>query len=446
MSTDLMSKTASSTITRTIVLLLGVAIGAFSCKNQSISLFKPTSEREHYIHSLEQAGLSGTKAGRAWVEAGTQSLEATPDLEIPASVSGVFKAKTVEAKAWKLDLQRGASLDLAVDWNTGDSTVLFVDLIRGSDLRMESFEVKNEKKLSYEADEAGVYFLRLQPELLGEGNFQVNVSGKATYALFPVMGKDSKAIQSFWGANRDGGRRSHEGVDIFAARGTPVLAPVAGRVTSVKETGIGGKQVWVRDSKRGWNLYFAHLDSQAVSALQGVNPGDTLGFVGNTGNARTTPPHLHFGIYQRGAMDPFPVINDNHKSPVASALVADRQFLRVTANPANLRNGPGTSFDIVTSLNQNTPVMVEAVSSDWYQVRTPEGITGFLFSNLTAPVNSDPLEKKDRHVFIDPFLSPGDSLLINLEGFEKLGSYLSYDIIRDIDENLYYLPWDENIE
>lgn len=58
----------------------------------------------------------------------------------------------------------------------------------------------------------------------------------------------------------------------------------------------GGKVVWMRDEARGMSLYYAHLDSQHVAAGAYVRPGDTLGFVGKTGNARTTPPHLHFGI------------------------------------------------------------------------------------------------------------------------------------------------------
>ena len=77
------------------------------------------------------------------------------------------------------------------------------------------------------------------------------------------------------------------------------MAAAPGTVTRVNETNLGGKVVWLRDTL-GNSLYYAHLDSQAVSSGMQVNIGDTLGFVGNTGNARTTPPHLHFGVYRRG--------------------------------------------------------------------------------------------------------------------------------------------------
>jgi hypothetical protein len=80
---------------------------------------------------------------------------------------------------------------------------------------------------------------------------------------------------------------------------TPALAAADGVVRGVGVTSLGGKVVWLRDED-GHALYYAHLDRQYVTEGQQVRTGDTLGFIGNTGNARTTPPHLHFGIYARG--------------------------------------------------------------------------------------------------------------------------------------------------
>src|SRR5690606_37952339 len=92
----------------------------------------------------------------------------------------------------------------------------------------------------------------------------------------------------------------------------------SGRITSVKEGGLGGKTVWMRPEGRNISLYYAHLDSQSVSIGQRVAEGDTVGFVGNTGNARTTPPHLHFGIYSMGgAVDPLPYVKKDLTGPPA---------------------------------------------------------------------------------------------------------------------------------
>src|SRR5690606_38743138 len=227
----------------------------------------------------------------------SEAILAASELEVPFAIQGSFRSKSIEARAWSIQLEQGASVNILVHWQASDSSELIVDLLEGPEWKeLESYSTKT-NSLKFEADKTGQYLLRIQPELLGEGNFQVKINGTATYAVFPVQGKNSAAIQSVWGDVRDGGKRSHEGVDIFATRGTPVLAPVEGEVTAMRDRGLEGKQVWLRDGDRNWNLYFAHLDSQLVSNLQRVNPGDTLGLVGNTGNARTTAPHLHFGIY-----------------------------------------------------------------------------------------------------------------------------------------------------
>jgi murein DD-endopeptidase MepM/ murein hydrolase activator NlpD len=127
---------------------------------------------------------------------------------------------------------------------------------------------------------------------------------------FPVDGVDARAIWSGFGAERDGGRRAHRGVDIFAPRGTPALAAIDGWVTRVETTRVGGNVVWLQPLLGTMRIYYAHLDEQWVRPGDFVRAGQAVGTVGNTGNARTTPPHLHFGVYVRrqgmrgGARDP----------------------------------------------------------------------------------------------------------------------------------------------
>lgn len=123
----------------------------------------------------------------------------------------------------------------------------------------------------------------------------------------PVQEVAAARIADTFGAPR-GSDRTHAGVDIFATRGTPVLSATRGIVTSVRAGGLGGKQVWVLGPGLERH-YYAHLDGWAPGLASGavVRPGDVLGFVGDTGNARGTPPHLHYGVYgPRGAVDPLP--------------------------------------------------------------------------------------------------------------------------------------------
>ena len=119
----------------------------------------------------------------------------------------------------------------------------------------------------------------------------------------PVLGATRKSIISFFGDARNGGRK-HEGIDILAPKGTMVVAPAEGTITEVGYNSLGGKVIWMKDRKQKRSYYFAHLDSQVVSEGMIVKPGDTLGTVGNTGNARHTKAHLHFGIYKKDGRTP----------------------------------------------------------------------------------------------------------------------------------------------
>lgn len=132
----------------------------------------------------------------------------------------------------------------------------------------------------------------------------------------PVQGVRARQIADTFGAPR-GGDRTHQGVDIFARRGTPVLSATRGVVVSVRDGGLGGRQVWVFGPGRERH-YYAHLDGWAagLSAGQAVQAGDVLGFVGTTGNAQGTPPHLHYGIYgAQGAHDPLPLFRAGASTP-----------------------------------------------------------------------------------------------------------------------------------
>jgi murein DD-endopeptidase MepM/ murein hydrolase activator NlpD len=124
----------------------------------------------------------------------------------------------------------------------------------------------------------------------------------------PVEGVRARGLTDTWQAARSEGRR-HEGIDIFARRGTPVLSSTEGIVLRVGTNRLGGQVVWVL-GPGGQRHYYAHLDRYGdVHAGMRVAPGTVLGYVGNTGNARSTPSHLHYGIYTaNGAIDPYPLL------------------------------------------------------------------------------------------------------------------------------------------
>lgn len=124
----------------------------------------------------------------------------------------------------------------------------------------------------------------------------------------PVARVAARDLRDSWGGPRSGGRR-HEGIDIFAPRGTPVTAATDGLVWRVGTDPLGGLVVWILGPGRQMH-YYAHLDRYAdVRGGDHVAAGDVVGYVGTTGNARGGPPHLHYGIYAGGvAIDPYPLL------------------------------------------------------------------------------------------------------------------------------------------
>jgi murein DD-endopeptidase MepM/ murein hydrolase activator NlpD len=112
-----------------------------------------------------------------------------------------------------------------------------------------------------------------------------------------------------FGAAREIG--AHQGNDVFAAFGAPVLSVADGVVEKVGTLPISGNRLWVR-TKAGDEFFYAHLSAFSPDAVDGrqVKAGTVLGFVGNTGDAEPTPPHLHFEIHPGGrdAIDPHAIL------------------------------------------------------------------------------------------------------------------------------------------
>ena len=127
----------------------------------------------------------------------------------------------------------------------------------------------------------------------------------------PVQGVTKSQVADTWHAPREGDRL-HEGQDIFAKRGTPVVSATDGYVVRIGENHLGGHTVSVVGA--GARIYYyAHLDTYAANLAVGdhVTPQTVLGYVGNTGNATGGPTHLHFGVYASGgALNPLPLLVD----------------------------------------------------------------------------------------------------------------------------------------
>lgn len=131
-----------------------------------------------------------------------------------------------------------------------------------------------------------------------------------TMLQMPVVGVRPFELANSWGNARDGGKRKHKGIDIFAPKGTGIVAVADGIISYLGEQPKGGNCLWLT-TENGSSFYYAHLDRWAAGLYEGmeVRAGDLLGYVGNTGNAKYTPSHLHFGVNENDEMvNPYPIL------------------------------------------------------------------------------------------------------------------------------------------
>ena len=372
------------------LLLMLMAPGCDNLRRVAGDLLDHRPPRQRYVDALKGAGLGNAALAVDWITAGERALREAPVVTSPHEEQGYLEPGEPAAIALRVHVRRGQQVTLEMELPGDTSTTLFLDawtLDADSANAFDLLEAADSglRRISLTPRREGHVILRAQPELLRGGRFRATLRLSPTLA-FPVQPGTERDIGSKFGAPRDAGARSHHGIDIFAKRGTPVVAAASGVVNRVNETPIGGKVVWLRDVF-GNSLYYAHLDSQAVSSGTRVEAGDTLGFVGNTGNAQTTPPHLHFGVYRRGEgpVDPFWFVHRPREN--LPRLVADTsrlgKWIRPASDRARLLAGPSTKSDTISALGRHTAMRVLSAYGEFYRVRLPDGVTGFISARLT---------------------------------------------------------------
>ncbi|WP_208176665.1 M23 family metallopeptidase [Hymenobacter negativus] len=384
-------------------LLLGAVLGISSCSKQQTlqALFQKSSPHQAYARQLTQAGLDRRPAGRAWLAAADKALRDSLVVSLPFAETGYFRPERPSAASYRYAVRAGEQVHVSLTLAPGANARVFLDAFEAVPGRMPA-PLANADTLvldfRYRAESDGQHLLRVQPELLAAGRYTLRVAREPSLSVFPVLGRTDAAAGSFWGANRDGGARRHEGIDIFAPRGTPAIAATAGTITRTGETPLGGRVVWLADAAHGEHLYYAHLDKQLVTPGQRVRAGDTLGLVGNTGNARSTVPHLHFGIYRsgRGAVDPFPFVQQA-AVPSVPLHGPDRrgEFVRLKV-AASLRPSLATEKNTrrsKTVLLKQVPLLVLGQQGTSLRVQAPDGQIGYVAARAVVGASGTPLRK-----------------------------------------------------
>lgn len=174
---------------------------------------------------------------------------------------------------------------------------------------------------------------------------------RARRLIIPVAGVEPEDLHDDFQAARGGGRR-HNAIDILAPYGTPVIAADAGYVLRLSRNRAGGNVVYATDPEERVVYYYAHLAGyyEGLSAGKRVAKGDTLGYVGTSGNAPENTPHLHFQIMRMGGggrywsgepFNPYPLLRHpmqpKRQDPVAQIVTPQATPRPVEPRPADPR-------------------------------------------------------------------------------------------------------------
>ena len=423
------------------IFTVQLAILAFliqSCSSSAPGLFAKKTPHQQYGDKISEAGLKQTALGRLWFLAAEQALSKPLMISLPYRETGYFPAEKPQSAGLAFIAKQGEKLKITLEKKPATGFLLYMELWhRPAGNETPKLLVTSDTTASpieYEVEDDASFILRLQPELLKGGEYTINISTGPSLA-FPVPSKAKPHVGSFWGAGRDNGVRRHEGIDIFASFRSPVVAAADGYVTRVEETPIGGKVVWMRPDVRPVNLYYAHLDSQLAQPGQNVRIGDTLGLMGNTGNARTTATHLHFGIYTVGGpVDPFPFVNPSvREMPVVSASLSALGKIVRTESKTRMYEEADTKARSIAQLDAQTMLSVKAATKNWYKVILPSGEEGFLpgtvVTSITSPVKKAIL-KTSAPLLDHPDTSAARKMLV--EAGKTLNVLASYS-------NFYYV-------
>lgn len=413
-----------------------------SCESSKRGLFRDKRPpHEKYADRLKEVELDRTSMGVRWFAAALESMAAPTNIELPYKETGYFPADEPSAAGYVFRARRGELIRVSVTTVPVNTPALFTELWLPGAIPQESKLLQTADSLlmiNHEVERDGNYLIRLQPELLQDIEYTLTITTAPSLA-FPVAEEGRPRLISFWSDPRDGGSRSHEGVDIGAAFKTPALAAADGYISRVTENRLGGNVVFLRPEGKSYALYYAHLDTQSVSEGDRVKAGQVVGLVGNTGNARSTEPHLHFGIYAvGGAVDPLPFIRQERGEPkeTRAALSNLNKWMR-TKSGSRIFETPNPGGNKLGTLKAGEAVKVLSATDNWYRITTVAGSQGFLPG---AAITGQPLrtyspDSVTRLLAVPSAKAPSKRMIAAAEKIPVLGTYGDYYLVRYEDQH-----------
>jgi hypothetical protein len=421
------------------VAALVMCLWLAACAGEGSVAGKGPASHEEFARHLEANGLGQTAMGRRWLESARTALMDPLEIVPPYAESGGFLAHRAAALGLIFEGFDGQTLHLALERRGEPAGRIFVEvfyvrepLVDARHVRLRGLGV-DESSLEVPLPYDGRYIVRLQPELLVDSLYNLRLE-LAAAVPFPVD-TETDAVGSFFGDPRDAGSRLHEGIDIFAPRDTPVVAVAKGRATA-RTTPRGGNVVWLRTADRSY--YYAHLERAAFNGTRTVSTGEVIGYVGNSGNAVTTPTHLHFGVYRRGygAMDPLPRLAARVFDSIPEPPEFSPRHVRTHAGKLNLRAEPDRASEVLEQLDAGSIVRTSAIRGDWLRVTTPADVSGWIHKDY-----QDDAEPLGRWRVVAPTLLldtvTGNARPVALvapdEELDVIGTYATHLLVQNAD-------------
>lgn len=366
-----------------ILISFIVCVTVFSCSTKTGSILaSKKTERQKYGELIKATGGADNALLQAWAYAGAYALDYPLAVSNNYAEAGNFAPSAGGAAAFITEVNRGMRLSVSLRKKEPGNLKMYIDLWRAGDTltgRPRSFLIEADTAsgiIYFTADRDEKLIIRFQKEIGKSGGYNFTMETGPSL-LFPVRGDVKSNIGSLWGDPRDGGARRHEGVDIMAAKGSPLVAVADGVISEVSEDSVGGKIIYLRPKGAAYRVYYAHLDTQLVPEDKEVRAGEIIGTVGNTGNARTTVPHLHFGIYtSAGPIDPLLFIKPVKASARKQLVFPAKTAMTVIKNAAVFNDILRNSY--YTILEKNSVVTAEAVNDNYYKVILADGRKGFI--------------------------------------------------------------------
>ena len=371
-------------MTKSLSVLISFLVLAFiqiSCNPLSTGVFSKKTVREKYEDKLQKDSGKNNPVVNAWLNAAEYSLNNPLRIQPTYYEYGRFSATIPTATSLKIFVKRGQKLVVKLNktsarpyavymdlWHAADSTTgAGLAYILAADTAINSLE--------YIAEKDEKLIVRYQPQISSDGSYSISISPTASF-VFPIAATAKSNIGSFWGAGRDGGMRKHEGIDIFAPAKSPAVAVSDGYITSVSENTLGGKVIFMHPDNSNYNVYYAHLHQQLVTQGQRVKAGEIIGLTGNTGNAKSTASHLHFGIYTfSGAIDPLAFVEKRMETAiklehkVLNPMMITSRTTKVYADLSLLQP--------IATFNKDIKLQAEAFNGKYYRVILPDGRKAF---------------------------------------------------------------------